>query len=82
MERQYNHGNVVIKQSPDSESPNPLHNHTHIRDEGNALKDGSFSFQRVLGDLLLGGGTISRSLKPIPASKIISDKKPLSLQFL
>ena len=23
-----------------------------------AFKDGSFSFQRVLGDLLLGGGTI------------------------
>ena len=42
------------------------------------VKDGSFSFQRILGDLLLDGGTISRPLKPIPMSKVISDKKPLS----
>ena len=47
-----------------------------------SLKDGSFSFQRVLGDLLLGGGTISRPLKPIPLPKVTSDKKPLTLQFL
>ena len=46
------------------------------------VKDGSFSFQRIVGDLLLNGGTISRPLKPIPMSKINSDKKPLILQFL
>jgi hypothetical protein len=43
-----------------------------------SIKDGSFSFQRILGDLLLDEGTISRPLKPIPMSKVISDKKPLS----
>ena len=54
-----------------------------LRSEGLcALKDGSFSFQRVLGDLLLGGGTILRPLKPIPLPKVTSDKKPLTLQFL
>ena len=42
------------------------------------IKDGSFSFQRIVRDLLLNGGTISRPLKPIPMSKVISDKKPLS----
>ena len=45
------------------------------------VKDQSFTFQRLLGDLLLNGGTISRPLKPIPLSKITSDEKPLTLQF-